>query len=278
MTDFKENLSEEPYGFLNIAHRGASAYVAENTVAAIEKAIDCGADMVEFDLRQTKDGVIVLFHDPAITLPSRKTVPVSKVTFSELSEFGKAEGFVPATFEEVLHGFGGRIAFDIEIKVGGFEKEVVKLLRSNPPVYEPVISSFKPEILWRIKRLESSVKVGIIIGSGKIKSLSFIARPFVERILARTSYDTVHLHRSLASHSVLESLLDSGFPVYVWTVNDPVEIREFVEQGVTGIISDVPDVVYGTCVALADSKDPVLHREGGNAYRFAFPMGRLGVR
>ena len=268
----------EPYGFLNIAHRGASAYAPENTAAAFEKAIACQADMIEFDLRQTSDNAVVIFHEPAVAAADGQIRRVSKTTLAELSEIAEGNGFPLMTFRDLLRDFGQRVALDIEIKVGGFEKEVVRLLRENPPLFEPVISSFKPEILRRIKKLDSNLKVGLIIGASKIKSLSFIAKPFVERILARSIYDTVHLHKSLISPSVMESLLDAGFPVYVWTVDDPEEIKGLVGQGVLGIISDVPDVVYEACSGIADSQNPVLNRSAGRAHHFGFALARLGMR
>ena len=278
MTDSEEKLPEEPQGFLNIAHRGASAYAPENTAAAFEKAISCRADMIEFDLRQTSDGVVVIFHNPAVTTPTGELRRVSKTSLADLSEITSKNGFPVLTFRDALRDFGGRIAMDIEIKVGGFEKDVVKLLRENPPPFEPVISSFKPEILRRIKKLDGNLKVGLIIGASKIKSLSFIARPFVERILARSIYDTVHLHKSLISQSIMESLLDAGFPVFAWTVNDPQEIMALVQQGVGGIISDFPDVVYNACAGMADSQNPVLSRSAGREYHFGFAFARSGMR
>lgn len=211
---------------------------------AIEEAIARNADMVEFDLRRTSDGVIVLFHNSDFLTPAGRSKLVSESTYAELSEFARDKGFSVAVFEEVLSCFGGRIAMDIEIKVGGFEDDVVRMLKANPPGFEPVISSFKHEVINRIKSLDYFLKVGLVIGSDRFKSVSFLARPFIKRLLEHSEYDSIHLHRSLVSQRVTRSLLDAGLTVYAWTVNDPDEIKGFVRQGIKGIISDRPDIVH----------------------------------
>ncbi len=211
---------------------------------AFEEAIVRNADMVEFDLRRTSDGVIVLFHNPDFLNPTGQRTLVSESTFAELSEFARDKGFSIAVFEEVLSCFGDRIAMDIEIKVSGFEDDVARMLKADPPAFEPVISSFKPEVINRIKVLDSSLRVGLVIGSDRFKSVSFLARPFIKMLLEHSEYDSIHLHRSLFSQRVTRSLLDAGLMVYAWTVNDPDEIRDFARQGIKGIISDRPDIVH----------------------------------
>ena len=117
---------------LNIAHRGASGYVRENTAEAIEKAIELGADMVEFDLRRTSDGIIVLWHDRSIPDSRGVRIPLSSISYEDLCQYANGFGFMPARFDRILMDFGSRIAFDIEIKVGGFEREIMDLLKKYP--------------------------------------------------------------------------------------------------------------------------------------------------
>jgi glycerophosphoryl diester phosphodiesterase len=139
---------------LNIAHRGASAYAQENTFEAIEKAIELRADMVEFDLRRTKDGVIVLWHDERAQDRNGRWVSVSNVLFNDLHFISKVRGFKLALFDDVLKAFGSRISFDIEIKTAGFEEEVVYLLKRYPPLFSPMISSFHSGVIRKIKKLD----------------------------------------------------------------------------------------------------------------------------
>ncbi len=231
----------------NIAHRGASAYAPENTVEAFEEAIVRNADMIEFDLRRTSDGVIVVYHDSHIDLADGSKQAVSRMTYSELAEYTGKAGFKLATFERVLSDFGPRIAMNIEVKIGGFERELIKMLKCSSPEFRPVISSFKPQIIRQVKRIDPSALTGLVVGSRVSGAVRFLTKPLVRNLFSGTQYDSIHLHKELASSEIIDGLLDSGFSVYVWTVNEPDLISTLISFGVTGIISDVPDVVHGIC-------------------------------
>jgi glycerophosphoryl diester phosphodiesterase len=216
----------------------------ENTSAAMEKAVACGADMVEFDLRRTADGVIILFHDPHILTPSGSRKKISATTFAEVSEIARHHGYAVATFGDILRKFGNLIAMDIEIKEGGFESEVVGLLEKIPPKYEPIISSFKPRILNCIKSIDSPLRTGLVIGPYRIDRLVLLTKPFLTGILFESKYESIHLNRSLATRAICRKLSNTGIPLYIWTVNDPDEMRRYIDYGASGIISDMPDVVF----------------------------------
>ena len=266
----------EPSRFLNIGHRGACAYAPENTAASIEEAITRCADMVEFDLRQTADGVIVLFHDRTVVTRSAKRVPVSRISFSELSDIAGTAGYRLSTFEEILREFGSRIPLDIEIKVRGFEGKVIHLLKKYPPAFEPVISSFVPGVIERIKRLGPSIRTGLVLGFSKMPQLNIFARPVVIRLISKTGVDSVHLHKSLVSKHILQKLFALGATVYIWTVNDPDEMTRLLKAGVDGIVTDTPDVLYEICRNLAESREPVLSKSElpGNRFFYAAQPSR----
>lgn len=79
--------------FLTLAHRGASGYAPENTLAAFDKAIELGADMIETDVRQTKDGHLVLFHDPSVKRTTNGQGLVSELTLAELKALDAGSWF-----------------------------------------------------------------------------------------------------------------------------------------------------------------------------------------
>jgi len=228
---------------LNIAHRGASAEEHENTVASINKALDLGADMVEFDLRRTADGVIVLWHDERIRYSAEKTLPVSKITLDELRRFSGENGFQLATFEEVLKLFGSRVAFDIEIKTPGFEREVVSLLKEYPPLFPPLISSFHPGIIRKIKRLDCSFRTGLVIGNNRVFRFNFILENFLTGYVLRSRADSVHLNIKIASPLLINDLTELGYEIYIWTVNEPEDMQNYIALEVDGVITDQPDLL-----------------------------------
>jgi glycerophosphoryl diester phosphodiesterase len=123
---------------LVVAHRGASAIAPENTLEAFEKAIEIGADMVEFDVRATPDGTLVVCHDPVAE-----------------------DGLGLPRLEEVVELCAGRIMLDVELKEPGLEDET---LRTVSPA-EFVVTSFLPDVVAETKRLRPDVRVGLLLAA-----------------------------------------------------------------------------------------------------------------
>ena len=256
--------------FLNVGHRGAAAYAPENTVASFEEAIARHADMVEFDIRRTRDGVIVLFHDDSIVTPKGERKPISKVTSEELSQLARVNGYELAAFEEVLKRFGSRIPLNIEIKDGGFEREVVGLLKQYKPAFEPAFSSFSPWVIARLKRIDKSLKTALIVGRMRFMGFNILFRPIMQLIVRSLGIEAMHLRGSLVSPNVVENLSRAGVTTLVWTVNDPDEMRRFLKMGVGGIFTDKPDVLYDVCLEMADAA--VLKKVSEEIGRFTYAV------
>jgi glycerophosphoryl diester phosphodiesterase len=121
---------------LVVAHRGASAIAPENSIEAFEKAIELGADMVEFDVRRSADGILVVSHDP---LPPPGA----------------------PTLEEVVGLCTGRIALDVELKEAGLEDEVLRVASGS----DFVVTSFLPEVVAVTKQLRPDIRVGMLLNS-----------------------------------------------------------------------------------------------------------------
>ncbi len=236
---------------LNIAHRGASAYAYENTIESIEKAIELGADMVEFDLRRTADGVIVLWHDPKVRNRSGKWRPISKTSFDELHLFASNHNFIPARFEDVLRTFGTRIQFDIEIKKEGFELEVVNLLNRFPPIFEPVISSFHVKILRRFNQIDNSIQTSLIINNRIFKTV-ILGKLLLKQYILKSGADPIKLEFVIANKQNISEIIQAEKSVYVWTVNSKEDMRRMIEAGVDGIITDKPDILNEILGRIAD--------------------------
>jgi len=185
----------------------------------------------------------VLWHDERIKHSTGKMLPVSKITVDELRRFSGENGFQLATFEEVLKIFGSRVAFDIEIKTAGFEEEVISLLKEYPPLFPPLISSFHPGIIRKIKRLDCSFQTGLVIGNNRIFRFGFIAENFLTGYVLRSRADSVHLNINIASPVLIKDLTELGYEIYIWTVNEPKDMRNYIALEVDGIITDKPDLL-----------------------------------
>ena len=133
-----------------VAHRGASQEAPENTLAAFAKAIEIGADMIEFDVRRASDGRLVISHDPV-----RKRAP-------ELP-----------TLEETLRLTQGRIQLDVELKESGCERDAIELLLRYFPLSDFCITSFLAPTLRTTRAIHSGIRTGLIFaiwGEGVVSS------------------------------------------------------------------------------------------------------------
>ncbi len=218
-----------------IAHRGASAYAKDNTLAAFEMAIALGASMIEFDVRRTKDQILIAYHDADLNQR-----PIRKMTYAELQAI---DPDIP-TLDQVIALCSGRIRLDVELKEARYEPAVVERLLTGFPPDGFVITSFHPAALKNVKRHYPNIKTGFLFGNGTVK----FCRSF--RVNAKAVRDRVHHMRAdfIAPHwqlldSPLLTHVVGGLPIFVWTVNDiPAMTRLLSDRRIEGIITDLPDL------------------------------------
>ncbi|MCK4420135.1 glycerophosphodiester phosphodiesterase, partial [Candidatus Aerophobetes bacterium] len=160
--------------FMVIGHRGARGYAPENTAPSFEKGIECKANMIEFDVRLTRDGHIVIMHDAKVDRTTNGTGLVSQLTFKEIKKLDAGTWFSPKfkgtkvpTFKEAIAFIKGRARFDIEIKEDPYsnetiEKKLVGEILKNNILDEAVVISFDLSSLERIKEIEPRLRVGFL--------------------------------------------------------------------------------------------------------------------
>ena len=223
-----------------VAHRGASALVKyENTLEAFEKAIEIGADAMEFDVRRTADGVLVSFHDAEVA--GRK---ISELGLGELQAIAGDRGFSVPKVEEIFELAKGRIFLDIELKETGYEGELLELATKYLDVADFVMKSFLDSSIIAIKRLDPRVRTGLLLGLEKPREgfLRRIVELFPGIRLARSRADFVAPHFLLLRFGFLARMRRRGIPVFVWTVNDPGMMKALLVRGAHAIITDRPDI------------------------------------
>jgi glycerophosphoryl diester phosphodiesterase len=252
---------------LNVGHRGAAAYAPENTAASFDMAIKCRADMIEFDLRRIADGNIVLFHDRYFRLQSGDRKAVSKARFAEMERYAARNNFKIATFEEILRRYGQMIPMNIEIKIGGLEREIVSLVRRFPPAFSPTISSFYPWILNRIRHIDDDIRTALIVGQNGI---NLLAKPMLGKLIASLDISAVHLQNSIISKSLLTSLRRARIAIAVWTVDKPEEMKKMIRLGVDNIITNKPDLLYDVCLEMTRGEKPLLIQTNRSIGRFVY--------
>lgn len=220
-----------------IAHRGAS-YLAkqDNTLEAFQLAIDIGADYVEFDVRQTKDEQLIVFHDNNI-----KGYLISDTNYKDICEITEKYDFKPPLLSEVLELCRGKIKLDIEIKEAGYEEKVIDMVTNLFNYDSFMMKSFLDRCVFRIKHIDPKIKAGLLLSSNAVSLKKRFNNSFPELRIKACKADFVSPHYKLATSFFLRRMSLEEHEVFVWTVNEPRLIEKFLKKNVAGIITDKPD-------------------------------------
>ncbi|GAA1278782.1 hydrolase [Planotetraspora silvatica] len=245
----------DPSTVIGVAHRGASAYAPENTVAAFELAAEQGADMFELDVQETKDHKLVLMHDTTLNrttdaekvFPNRSSWKVGDLTLAQIRKLDAGswadadyEGEPVPTLGEALGAMrGSGLDLRLEIKsphlYPGIEGRIAGTLRRNSSWLSEnrlVIQSFDRDSLRTFNKELPQVPIGLL-GTPRTADLDDLAK-FADEI--NPPYADV-------TPSYVKCVHDNGMKIFTWTVNDPDDMSRMTSYGVDGIITDKPDVL-----------------------------------
>ena len=225
---------------LIVAHRGAPDYARENTIKLFEIAMGLGADMIEFDVRRTKDNILIAYHDEMIQGHS-----IKNLTYEEIGQMARNQGFDIPTVEEVLKWARGKIRLDVELKEEGYEEEIGELLYGYLKEDQFMITSSLDASLAVVKNQHPAIKTGLILGSGmpRYPVLTRLQEFFPMKRCKKAKADFLVAHVKLLRAGFLERVRRSHHPVFVWTVNDEEMMRKLLLDGrVYAIITDKPDL------------------------------------
>lgn len=234
-----------------IAHRGISGKAPENTLAAFSLACETpGIDMIELDVRLSKEEEVIVLHDRTLQRTSTGNGAARHYTVSEIKEFDAGSWFDPSfsrewipTLREVLRLVDKRRWANIELKSNFFFPEKPELLERR--VLETVqelnchdfvlFSSFNHRMVATIKRLDPKAVTGVLYN---------IYRDYgrMPSELARWVGASVFV---CAKHELTQRMVDdarqSGLAIYVYTLNSTSAVGRMIEMGVDGILSDIAD-------------------------------------
>jgi glycerophosphoryl diester phosphodiesterase len=220
------------------AHRGSSKAAPENTIAAVRRAIEDGADRVEIDVQETADGTVVVFHDSDFMKLSGVNLKIWDATMDDLQEIDIGSWFAPEfqnervpTLAEVLDVCKGRIDLNIELKYYGhddqLEQRVADVVEDHDMAADVIVMSLKADAVTKMKQLRPAWKVGMLMSvyAGNLKKLDA---------------DFVAVNAGFAGRSFIRAAHGSGKEVHVWTVNDSATMSTLIGRGVDGLITDKP--------------------------------------
>jgi glycerophosphoryl diester phosphodiesterase len=235
------------------AHRGGALLWPENSLLAFRNALALGADFLELDVHLTRDGEVVVLHDPTLERTTTGTGPVRLRTLAELGalrlkERGGAvlEERVPTLDQVVALAAAGKRQLLVEIKTDerrqrypGIEEKVLAVLDRHRFVPLTVVMAFEGETWRRVRQLRPDARVAALYSA---RALPGPAVGTELEVLARAGVAFVGLEQELVTAEVARQARLAGLTLGVWTVNDRDAIARFIAQGVGVVITDRPDL------------------------------------
>ncbi|MBM7666076.1 glycerophosphoryl diester phosphodiesterase [Solibacillus kalamii] len=256
LSPFSQSFAEQPTvgerkQVSNVAHRGATAYTPENTIAAFDLAVDMKADYIEIDVQRSKDGELVLIHDTTVDRTTDGTGKVGDLTLEQLRSLDagswKGEQFagepIP-TFEEILDHYHGKIGILIELKAPelypGIEEQVAAaLIERNlhkPQNEKIIIQSFNFESIKKMDQLLPKVPIGVLTSNRADTTLEALQE-------FSTYADWFNPSYGIVTEELVNQVHSLGMQIGSWTVRSQEAADFLFEMGVDAIISDYPDYV-----------------------------------
>lgn len=229
------------------AHRGSSRTAPENTIPAIEAAVEEMADSVEIDVQMTADGVVVLGHDASLKRVAGVNRSIASMTFEELEKLDVGSWFsseyagtrIPS-LSEVLELCSQKTSLNIEIKYVGKNSELpektAEMVREYGMENQCVITSTNLSYLKRVKEALPEIRTGYIISAA------------YGNFYSSEDVDFISIRSGFVTSALMQNAHEQGKAVYAWTVNTKSELERLTLLGVDGIITDRPvlarEIVY----------------------------------
>jgi len=223
---------------LRIGHRGAAAEAPENTLAAFARALARGVDGLELDVRVTRDGVPVVFHDASLARLAGRRRSLARLPLAALRTV-RIRGEPVPTLAEVLRLVRRRVVVQIEIKPGVPVAPVVRAVRQARAGGHVIFASFSPAVLRTARALAPRVPRMWIRERGTPARLG-------PRLAALAAAGVSLDHRAIPAAAFVADLHRRGWRVWCWTVNDPPAMRRLAAWGVDAILSDNPALLIAT--------------------------------
>lgn len=219
---------------LRIAHRGASGYAPENTWSAFHKALELKVDMVELDVRRTRDHELVVCHDARLDRLTGVWTALKRLSYVELQQVVVRGEPIPR-LAEVLEFLAPSCLINIELKERGLAEAAVATVKALGCQSQVVFSSFFASQLVRLKAIDPTVRVVALVGATPVTVKTCLRFAHVVQAEALSvGYAAFQRRLLVAAHQ-------QGLAVYVWTVDDPAAIAHLKALGVDGIMSNYPD-------------------------------------
>jgi len=235
---------ERPEKTWIVGHRGAPRRARENTIESLDWAESLGADAVEFDLRQTRDGEAVLFHDEEIAMGSQH-VPVRSFTAREIERLTLSSALgeyrIPK-LEQVFHRYGPALKYVIEVKVTPstqlslMTRRVARLAAEYGVSRRCLVASFDAELLKKMREVAPDIATSFLFDHPVALPEPGRPTPLFPPV------DGIGPRKDLVTAQLLEHAAEARLSVHPWTADETPEIRRLLEAGVFSLTTNAPEV------------------------------------
>lgn len=244
----------DPRARLVIGHRGHRAHAPENTLVSLHEAVAIGADAVEFDLRVSRDGVLVLIHDATLDRTTDAGGPVEMRTAAELARLDagarftrdggltfpwRGRGAAIPSFDAVIESLPRHLPCIIELKTPAATEPLRAAVRRHGIAHRIIVAGFDPAATRPLRG------AGFALAASTPDVLGLLWPALARRRPAARDFQALCLPRRwhgipVPIAALARSLRRLGGVTHVWTINDPARALRLWLQGVQGIISDDP--------------------------------------
>ncbi|MCM3598344.1 glycerophosphodiester phosphodiesterase [Metabacillus idriensis] len=230
------------------AHRGCSGEYPENTMAAFEAACEIGADGIELDVQMTKDGEVVVIHDERIDRTTNGIGFVKDFRYKQLKLFDAGSWFHPKYSRQMIPSLqdvldliktnGPEMNVNIELKndvfpYEGLEEKVLQCIHQSGMADSVILSSFQFKSMGKIRELESSIQTALLF-EGIPSNIIEEAR--------KVHANALHSEASFAVSAAGKRVVDAGYPLRVFTINQTEKLETLTSSGVSALITDYPEL------------------------------------
>ena len=229
-----------------IAHRGYKAKYPENTLAAFEGAADAGAQMIELDVRRTKDRQVVVIHDETLERTTDGRGAVKDQTLETLKQLDAGSWFHPwfageriPTLEEVFNRMANRILINIEIKAtedkdhrlsDSIEQQVVDLIQRKKALSSVIISSFESKILQNVNQIQNAPPIALISKRA--------ANQTTLELCKKLNVFSWHPKFNIMDRKQVNMMHEANIKVFPYNVNSLKEFQKAIRMEADGVIMD----------------------------------------
>ena len=216
-----------------VGHKGAAGYSPENTLPSFQMAIAIGCNRTELDVKRTKDGQIVVFHDDEVSRLTNGVGIVSEMTLFELKKLDCEQGEKIPTLQEVVDLCKNKIDLQIELKADGTPELVNDIILKNAIQDQIVITSFRDYLLKEIKQLNPNLKAGLLFKTNEVMSE-------IWNLMKSVPLDFFAPYSGLVTKEFVDKAHSFGKSVYAYRVNEKELGDKLNEMGVDDIGTDFP--------------------------------------